>query len=233
MLYYGFRYYDPETGRWPNRDPIEEEGGYNLYGFVGNDGVNAWDYLGQHGGIELGDRRSREIGDERRRRKKRDLRGAYPCNNTDPNEQYSCCTEYGKNELDGCLSEGLHDLINCSVSVISGPRIGFKGFYFCQAKAFNKFLNCSQNASSKTTACIEKCVTCDKKSCLKKCDRIHKEAWEDIGEVTRAGLDFSSRMPPSERSKYLSDLRSMTGDMVGDANSAYSDCKSDCESRYK
>ncbi len=44
--YYGFRYYDPETGRWPNRDPIEEEGGYNLYGFAGNDGVNSWDYLG-------------------------------------------------------------------------------------------------------------------------------------------------------------------------------------------
>lgn len=31
---------------WPSRDPIEEEGGLNLYGFVGNDGVNAWDYLG-------------------------------------------------------------------------------------------------------------------------------------------------------------------------------------------
>jgi len=31
---------------WPNRDPIEEEGGYNLYGFVGNDGFNFWDYLG-------------------------------------------------------------------------------------------------------------------------------------------------------------------------------------------
>ena len=31
---------------WPNRDPIAEQGGYNLYGFVGNDGVNAWDYLG-------------------------------------------------------------------------------------------------------------------------------------------------------------------------------------------
>ena len=45
-LYYGFRYYDPETGRWPNRDPIGEQGGYNLYGFVGNDGVNYWDYLG-------------------------------------------------------------------------------------------------------------------------------------------------------------------------------------------
>jgi len=31
---------------WPSRDPIEEDGGVNLYGFVGNDGVNSWDYLG-------------------------------------------------------------------------------------------------------------------------------------------------------------------------------------------
>lgn len=46
LVYYGFRYYDPETGRWLNRDPIEEQGEWNLYGFVGNDGVNAWDYLG-------------------------------------------------------------------------------------------------------------------------------------------------------------------------------------------
>lgn len=37
---------EPETGRWPNRDPIEERGGLNLYGFVGNDGVNRWDLLG-------------------------------------------------------------------------------------------------------------------------------------------------------------------------------------------
>ncbi len=46
MNYYGYRYYDPETGRWPSRDPIEERGGVNLYGFVGNDGVNRWDNLG-------------------------------------------------------------------------------------------------------------------------------------------------------------------------------------------
>jgi len=32
--------------QWPSRDPIEEEGGLNLYGFVGNDGVNAIDYIG-------------------------------------------------------------------------------------------------------------------------------------------------------------------------------------------
>ena len=29
-----------------NRDPIEEQGGLNLYGFVGNDPINTWDYLG-------------------------------------------------------------------------------------------------------------------------------------------------------------------------------------------
>ena len=46
LLYYGFRYYDPLTGRWLNRDPIEERGGLNLYGFVGNDGVNWVDLLG-------------------------------------------------------------------------------------------------------------------------------------------------------------------------------------------
>src|SRR6266511_5723635 len=37
FLYYGFRYYNPSTGRWLSRDPIEEQGGINLYGFVFND----------------------------------------------------------------------------------------------------------------------------------------------------------------------------------------------------
>ncbi|MBC2595892.1 RHS repeat-associated core domain-containing protein, partial [Ruficoccus amylovorans] len=51
LLYYGYRYYDPVVGRWLSRDPIGEQGGVNLYAFVGNDGVNGWDYLGQ---ISLG-----------------------------------------------------------------------------------------------------------------------------------------------------------------------------------
>jgi RHS repeat-associated protein len=46
VWFYGYRYYDPVTGRWLSRDPIEEEGGVNLYGFVGNDGVNHWDLIG-------------------------------------------------------------------------------------------------------------------------------------------------------------------------------------------
>jgi RHS repeat-associated protein len=35
-----FRAYSAELGRWLSRDPIEEEGGINLYGYVGNDPVN-------------------------------------------------------------------------------------------------------------------------------------------------------------------------------------------------
>ncbi len=46
VMYYGYRFYDPETGRWQSRDPIEEEGGLNLYGFVENDGVNYIDVAG-------------------------------------------------------------------------------------------------------------------------------------------------------------------------------------------
>ena len=46
LLDYGHRYYDPMTGRWLSRDPVEEEGGINLYGFVSNNGVTAVDFLG-------------------------------------------------------------------------------------------------------------------------------------------------------------------------------------------
>ena len=46
LSYYGYRYYDPKTGRWLSRDPIGEEGGVNLYGFVGNSSVNSIDLLG-------------------------------------------------------------------------------------------------------------------------------------------------------------------------------------------
>jgi RHS repeat-associated protein len=44
---YGYRYYDPVTGRWPSRDPIEEKGGINLYGFVQNSPTNLVDADGR------------------------------------------------------------------------------------------------------------------------------------------------------------------------------------------
>ena len=47
LVYYNYRYYNPELGRWISRDPIEEEGGYNLYGMIGNNLLNNWDIWGQ------------------------------------------------------------------------------------------------------------------------------------------------------------------------------------------
>ena len=54
VRFYGYRCYDPVTGRWPSRDPIGERGGVNLYGMVGNNGINAWDYLGLSQGRNKG-----------------------------------------------------------------------------------------------------------------------------------------------------------------------------------
>ena len=47
FLYYGYRYYDPSTGRWPSRDPIGELGGNNLYGFTYNAPVGQFDSEGR------------------------------------------------------------------------------------------------------------------------------------------------------------------------------------------
>jgi len=46
FLYYGYRYYDPSTGRWLSRDPIGEKGGRNLFAFVENN-LNLVDGLGE------------------------------------------------------------------------------------------------------------------------------------------------------------------------------------------
>ena len=46
LCYYGYRHYDPVTGRWPSRDPIGESGGYNLFSFVGNSSPASVDILG-------------------------------------------------------------------------------------------------------------------------------------------------------------------------------------------
>ena len=43
---YEFRMYNPELGRWVNRDPIGEDGGLSVYGFVANDPLLHIDSLG-------------------------------------------------------------------------------------------------------------------------------------------------------------------------------------------
>ena len=46
LLYYGYRCYNPSTGRWSSRDPIAEKGGNNLYAFCKNDSIDIMDRLG-------------------------------------------------------------------------------------------------------------------------------------------------------------------------------------------
>ncbi|KAF0179609.1 MAG: hypothetical protein FD161_1226 [Limisphaerales bacterium] len=47
LVYYGYRYYDTDKGRWLSRDPIHEWGGPNLYGFSDNNPVNFVDTDGR------------------------------------------------------------------------------------------------------------------------------------------------------------------------------------------
>ena len=67
LVYYNYRYYNPKDGRWINRDPIAEQGGWNLYAFVGNS-LNieidllgtAWSSLQTEAGAALAARQAAE-----------------------------------------------------------------------------------------------------------------------------------------------------------------------------
>ena len=54
LHYYGLRYYNPVTGGWLNRDPIQERGGIDLYAFVRNQPINLIDYLGREKAKPMG-----------------------------------------------------------------------------------------------------------------------------------------------------------------------------------
>jgi hypothetical protein len=54
VTYYGYRYYHPDLGRWISRDPIWEEGGLNLYEFVGNRPTSRVDRFGLEP-VDIGD----------------------------------------------------------------------------------------------------------------------------------------------------------------------------------
>lgn len=45
---YGYRIYQPSTGRWLSKDSIEEQGGLNLYGFLSNSPLTGVDLLGMY-----------------------------------------------------------------------------------------------------------------------------------------------------------------------------------------
>ena len=47
LVYFGFRYFSPQLNQFVSPDPIQEEGGANLYAFCGNNPVNDVDFFGQ------------------------------------------------------------------------------------------------------------------------------------------------------------------------------------------
>ena len=47
LVYYNYRHLNPHDGRWISRDPIMEQGGWNLFAFVNNNGIINIDYLGK------------------------------------------------------------------------------------------------------------------------------------------------------------------------------------------
>jgi RHS repeat-associated protein len=46
IIYYGYRYLSPATGRWISRDPLEESEGPNMYALLSNSPVTSSDKLG-------------------------------------------------------------------------------------------------------------------------------------------------------------------------------------------
>ena len=46
MIYFGYRFYVPEMQKWLTRDPIGENGGINLYGYVGGNPIGNVDPFG-------------------------------------------------------------------------------------------------------------------------------------------------------------------------------------------
>jgi RHS repeat-associated protein len=47
LYYYGYRWYAPSLQRWLNQDPIQEQGGINLYTYVGNNSIDQIDIDGK------------------------------------------------------------------------------------------------------------------------------------------------------------------------------------------
>ena len=46
LVYYNYRHLNPHDGRWISRDPIEEQGGWNLFAYVKNQPIFLKDYVG-------------------------------------------------------------------------------------------------------------------------------------------------------------------------------------------
>ena len=56
LYYFGHRFYSPRIARWLTRDPIEEDGGENLYAYCKNNALSSYDKLGLDVTVTTGNR---------------------------------------------------------------------------------------------------------------------------------------------------------------------------------
>ncbi|UDQ96747.1 RHS repeat-associated core domain-containing protein [Lentisphaerota bacterium WC36G] len=96
LIYYNYRYYNPSTGKWINRDPIQEKGGTNLYGFVVNKPVNYSDDLGLSSYLSWKARRELEELEKEEKQKKKD----------EKDTKSGCCGSEKINRLKQCCKGG-------------------------------------------------------------------------------------------------------------------------------
>jgi hypothetical protein len=194
---------------WPNRDPIEEAGGYNLNGFVRNDGVNAWDLLGK----SPGDFSS--------------------CKYEDRNKQFNCCAGIARRQLDYCADEFI--LAQAACIGTGAPMFSVPGVIRCNVIAFAKFVYCGKKVSNAGDACIERCTPCDKRECLKKCDNILTTKYKGIENIAREIIKVCEGFggsPEDIRFCMQNYTAGITTPMSVKANKEHNDCKSKCESEF-
>ncbi len=95
LVYYNYRFYDPSNGKWLSRDPIEEDGGKSLYGFVHNDVINYYDKFGLVVTMNNIQSKAKELNEKRRKRQEAEKKN--PCCGTKPfDAKTECCENHVK-----------------------------------------------------------------------------------------------------------------------------------------
>jgi len=157
LLYYGYRYYKADTGTWLSRDPIDELGGMNLYGMVGNNPVNQVDALGLASLEQL-----LRIMDKLHTALARSMR----CSCPDEAAYLQCVL----GELEGMYSNtGFDQVVQQALSQVNSWKVSIKnatGLDGAKAKALEMALDAlAEKAGGKgkslndTRKCFNKCVS--------------------------------------------------------------------------
>ena len=122
--YYGFRFYAPQWQRWPNRDTLVENGGLNLYSYVGNDPISLIDTTGLIPAKVIKILPSL-IGGTASRLLKGDFVGCLdPCKNSTISSCQQCCINQGLKDIGiSAVANGLGAAASGGIGI--GISVGF------------------------------------------------------------------------------------------------------------